>query len=76
MSAGVGASAAVVLGTVVLAVVASATVLTCFDEIVPDALLAIGTTAVGALAGLLAPQCVDRPGRGLSTSRNPEIEES
>ena len=39
----------------ILAVVAGAFVLKLYDKAIPDVLVAIGTGAIGAIAGLLAP---------------------
>ena len=44
-----------VLGATILAVVAGAFVLKLYDKAIPDVLVAIGTGAIGAIAGLLAP---------------------
>lgn len=51
-----------VLGVAILGVVASALILKLVDNVtgIPDVLVAIGTGALGALAGLLAPS----PGKG------------
>ncbi|AEA47572.1 hypothetical protein [Archaeoglobus veneficus] len=45
----------IALGLTVLAVVIGAIVITMVDKTTPDVLVALGSAAVGALAGLLAP---------------------
>ncbi|MGH3102878.1 MAG: hypothetical protein ACRDN6_02120 [Gaiellaceae bacterium] len=44
-----------VLGLTMLSVVAASTLIVLKDKPIPDILVAVGTGAVGALAGLLAP---------------------
>jgi hypothetical protein len=53
-----------VLGVAILGVIASALALTLTDgkDAVPDVLIAIGTGALGALAGLLAPSPAGKAG--------------
>jgi hypothetical protein len=48
------------LGLTMLCVVLGSVALVAFDKAIPDVLVAIGTGAIGALAGLLAPS----PGKG------------
>jgi hypothetical protein len=43
------------LGLTMLCVVAGSFVLVLYDKPIPDVLVAIGTGAIGAMAGLLAP---------------------
>lgn len=51
----------IALGVVVLAAVVGAIVLAASKLEVPQALIALGSTALGALAGLLAPSPISKP---------------
>jgi hypothetical protein len=50
----------ITLGVVVIGVVIGAFALAGYDKPIPEALVAIGSTALGALAGLLAPSPVSK----------------
>lgn len=48
--------ALIILGLIALAVVVGGLFLTGDDKTLPDALLALGAAAVGAIAGIITPQ--------------------